>query len=432
MKSLYRLLIIFTLLISSARTDHPVMAQDEAVSLHLDWVDTTAFPTVSVHLSAWDADGLPLVDLGPEDFSLQEDGGTLFHPQSVQADREAALLVTLVLDVSESMTGEPLDDAQEAAARFLDRLTQGDRAAVIAFSDQIDPDPATLNPDLELDFSADLDPVYDLVEDLEAGGQTHLYNAAAKAVGLFASMPEGHRAVLLLTDGRNDPPEVGDPDEAIQQARDANLPFFVIGLGRAVDEPYLRRLASETGGLFRAAPSSSELAHLFTEMANLLKTQYVLTYDSQLTGDGEVHALDVILNAAGGSATDRVEFGPLPMAPPTETVTPPPLTDTPASTPTAIPPSATEPPTPKATQPPPTPTATPVPSAIAFIEDTPWSRLLALVLVLSVGGALLLSRRRKSRPTPEACAKCGYDLTGKTGACPQCGETRRLPKLKSR
>lgn len=262
------------------------LAQGPAVTLHLDWVDITAFPMVSVRLSVWDADGLPLVGLTPGDFTLQEDGGSPFHPAAAEVNLDAPLSVVLVLDVSQSMLGAPMDDAQEAAARFLNRLKQGDRAALIAFSDNLDPDPANLNPARELAFSANLDPMYDLIASLQAQGQTHLYNAAAKAVRLAAGEPEGHRAVLLLTDGRNEPTDLGDPEEAIQLAREANVPIFVIGLGSQIDEPYLRRLATETGGLFRAVPTSSELAHLFADMASLLKTQYLIMYQSTLPADG--------------------------------------------------------------------------------------------------------------------------------------------------
>ena len=417
------LIFIFVLLVQPLAG---VAAQEKAISLHVDWIDTTAFPSVVVNLSAWGADGLPLANLTPGDFTLQEDGGAPFHPAGVQVNPQAALSVGLVLDISESMTGDPIDDAKDAATRFLDRLGPGDRAALIAFSDGIDPDPGALNPSRELDFSADLDPVFDLVEGLQADGQTHLYNAAAKAVGLAAGEQEGHRAILLLTDGRNEPADLGDPEEAIRLAQAVNVPFFVIGLGNQIDEPYLRRLANETGGLFRAAPTSSELAHLFTDMAALLKTQYQLTFESALPADGGTHTLNVTLNAAGGADTQSLEFGPLPLTPPTEvpptdapTLQPSP-TDTPI--PTEVPATATVIPLP-------TPVPTPPPTLAESLISSPWSWLVLAAFVIGLGWWLFIARRRP-KPKPEKCVKCGFDMTGKPGACPQCGETRRLPRFK--
>jgi predicted amidophosphoribosyltransferase len=60
------------------------------------------------------------------------------------------------------------------------------------------------------------------------------------------------------------------------------------------------------------------------------------------------------------------------------------------------------------------------------LTASPWTWVTALA-VLGVAAFLVFSRR-KLKPAPEVCAKCGYDMTGRSGACPQCGETRRLPK----
>lgn len=394
-----------------------VMAQGENISLHLERVDVTAYPQMAVHLSAWDASGLPLPNLQPEDFSLQEDGGAALLPTSVTADPQAPLSVVLVLDISGSMAGQPLADAKAAAARFLDRLGTDDRAALIAFSDSVNPDPNDLDARREIAFTTDLAPVYDLIEKQEAEGQTHLYNAAAKSVRMIAGLPAGHRAILLLSDGRNEPANVGDPDEAIQLAREANVPVFVIGLGNQIDEPYLRRLANETGGLLRLAPKSSELARLFTDMATLLKTQYVLSYDTRLPADGQKHTLTVTLNTPSGSASSTLEFGPLPEQPtPTATSE---LTSTPQEMNTPV----LTPPVPSVV-----PTATKSGKNTGFNFQENWGWLLAAAIALVLG--IWVSRRRRRRPPhkPESCAQCGHDLTGKPGACPQCGGSKRLPK----
>jgi hypothetical protein len=436
MKAHFRFTLVFVILLLVTQPLMAVAAQEKPVTLHIDWVDISNFPQVTVLVSAWNADGLPLAGLAPENFSLQEDDGETFHPATVQADPNVALSVGLVLDVSESMFGKPIEDAKAAATRFLDRLEPGDRASLIAFSSTLDPNPTSLNPSLEIAFTDHLDPIFDLVASLQPWGQTHLFNAAAKAVGLANGEPEGRRAILLLTDGRNEPAELGDPDEGIHLAQEANIPIFVIGLGKDIDEPYLRRLATETGGLFRAAPSSSELGHLFTDMATLLKTQYTLTFESGLPFDGLVHTLNLTLDTTLGSDSQSIEFGPLPYISPTPTITQtsaptetpsPTITTTPSPTPTN---TATVTPTvtPTATFTP-TPTPTPIPT---FIERVQGSVALWCpgVLLLGLIALLLIIFRRKPKQKEEKCAKCGFDMTGKPGACPQCGETRRLPKFK--
>ncbi len=49
------------------------------------------------------------------------------------------------------------------------------------------------------------------------------------------------------------------------------------------------------------------------------------------------------------------------------------------------------------------------------------------LIIASASVTVLLQKKQK--PLPEACARCGFDLTGRAGPCPQCGEMRRLPKL---
>jgi hypothetical protein len=230
-----------------------------------------------------------------------------------------------------------------------------------------------------------------------------------KVVRMAAALPPGHRAILLLSDGRNEPANVGNPQEAVQLAHASNLPVFVIGLGNAIDEPYLRGLANGTGGLFRSAPKSSELANLFSDMAVLLKTQYLLTYTSSLPSDGGDHTLSVTLNTSAGSASAALGFGPLPLKPapvPTQTI---------VATATSVPPL---------------PTQTPIPPTThtgSFLENY-WGWIVAAIVAIGLGLWLSLRKTNRPRPRKEVCAQCGYDLTGVSGACPQCGGMKRLPK----
>lgn len=393
------------LLASAARASGP------GIQLYPQAVELTAFPEVVVYVSAWDAAGLPLSGLLSEQISLSEDGGAAIRPSQVVADPQAPIRVVMALDVSESMLGRPLEDARTAAVRFLDRLEANDQAALLVFSSPVDP--LVADPERELGFTSDLRPLYDLLDEVRAAGQTNLYNAAERAVRLFEGMPPGHRAVLLLTDGRNDPPEVGDPTAAIRLAREKRVPFFVVGLGKQIDLAYLQKLAADTGGLFLAAPSSAALGDMFDQIAGLLKTQYRIIYRSGLVADGQVHTLRVSISAAGQTASSELPLDLSSVVVPTDT---PLVVSKPTATlkPVAVVQEST--PVIESVLPPP-------------VEKLPllWPYVAGSVVL----GALVLwlVLRRKRRPMPEACARCGYDLTGQTGPCPQCGSTHRLPKL---
>jgi hypothetical protein len=314
------------------------------------------------------------------------------------------------------MKGKPLEDAKDAAIRLLDRLGPQDRAAIIAFADEVnleEPFPQ-LDPDREHDFTTDKEPLYRLIEGLEAGGNTPLYDALYKAVRLAAREPAGNRAVLLLTDGRDEVlggprgsgSRVADEDTPIREANRARVPVFTIGLGEEVDTPYLKRVAMETGGVFQEAPDSAQLAALFRNVANLLKQQYRITYISGVERDGKMHRVLVTVRHEGRVAFDEYEWGPLEAA-------------AEEARPKAVP-------TPKPEVPVEAPTeAMPVPSIeeAAPGEAIPWGLITALgggILLLLGGATLALSRRRPREPVYR-CLNCGAKLESPDAPCPHCG-----------
>jgi len=382
--------------------------------------DLQGYPKISLRLSAWDLEGLPLVTLDEDNFTIRENQGSPIQPDQVVIDRDAPLSVILVLDTSGSMQGQALIDAKTAAARFLDRLSPGDQAALIAFSDAVNPDPNVLADGRELALTNNLVPMYDLVEGLTAQGGTHLYNALVKAVGMAEALPSGHRAILLLSDGVNEPADVGEPGAPISLPQENNLPIYVIGLGDRIDEPYLRRLASDTGGVFRLAPRSSELAQTFNDMADLLKTQYTLTYTSQAAAAG-VKAIDleVTMKVLDSEVSQALRLENLPLMP----------TQTPLPMPTITP----LPPTPIPTAVVIVPVATPQPPTglQALLALMPWYAWMGILLLLLAGLLIFLLRVLRRSREVEKCANCGYILKNSEGPCLQCGDTRRI-KVKSR
>ena len=308
MKTKNRLL---ALLLAVFLTFTSVAAAIPTMGLIIESVDTEAFPLLTVRLSAWDSNGKLPADLTAQDFQIIEAEGQAIQPLELKVDKNSPLSIALVMDVSGSMRGEALKDAQIAAARFLDRLGPEDQAALIAFSSDVDPNPDNLKPDKEYGFTHDLKPIYDTVDRLQAEGATELYHALEKAIALTAKLPEGHRAVLLLSDGMNDPASLGNPEIPLQMAREHQVPVFVIGLGNNFDKSYVENLAAQSGGFVRIAPKSSELAQAFDDIAQLLKTQFVLSYESQLDEAGSEIETEFILNKASSPVSKTISIGGL-------------------------------------------------------------------------------------------------------------------------
>lgn len=425
MKQLLRYAIILGLLLAlpALQSTAPVAVAQGDIILRAEKADASAFPAVQVDVTIRDQYGVP-VGLDKAEFTVSEDHS--LQPRPITAvtttvNADLPITVVIVLDISGSMKGQPLTDAKTAALRFLDRLGVGDKAALIAFADSLDLD--GVDPAREQPFTGDIKTLYALVENLKPGDGTPLYDAAYKAVRWAGEQPAGSRVVLLLSDGREEKSEDGtggsrtaNEDSAVRQANLANVPVFTIGLGRRIDEPYLRRLATETGGQYQAAPDSAALVSLFQNVADLLKQQVRITYQSGTPADGQQHTVRVEVRAH-----ERLASGETTFQSPLEG-TAQPAAPTPRPAVTAAP---TQAPPPAATQP-------PAPTAGGTGEQQPSGSSSPLLWIAGLGGAGLLlalggvavQRWQRSKAAAAAvthCLRCGQDLPSPDAPCPSCG-----------
>lgn len=406
MKFRYRSIVLFSLV---CMLTLPVHAQQPPADLavRITGADVTAFPQVDLTVTVRDANGVPVPDLDPRAFEVNEDRVPEARPITGVApvtNPDLPVGLVVVIDVSGSMAGQPLADAQAAARTLVDHLGEDDEVAFIAFAGAVDLD--QLDPAREHPPTADRRVVTALIDGLEAEGGTPLYDALYKGVQWAQEASLGHRAVILLTDGVDEDPgsAVASDETPIQEATRSNVPVFTIGLGNQIDRGYLERVARTTGGTYQETPDSAQLTGLFLNVLERLKQQYVVTYESGLPGDGEVHRVQVNVEAGDRQASDETEVGPLP------------LTD-------AAPPAPTEePPTPVP------PAATVAPVASGGRDQAPVMRfLLPVVAVLgglgvlvAVGLAALAIVRRRRKAQQEYCAGCGRALAPGE-VCPDCG-----------
>lgn len=285
-----------------------------AVTLDIDEINADNFPNIEAFVTVSDANGVPIQGLKKADFEVFEDGKTApIKEVSWRVNKGAVIAVALVIDVSGSMRGKPLDDAKAAAVNFIDSLNPNDWAAVIAFGDTVDlgePFPR-IDSAKEMDFTLDHGALKNLVNALEAKekARTPLYDAAFKAVRMTARQPVGRRAVILFTDGKEkaaaERASIMGPEDPIREANRHRIPIFTIGLGEDIDPAYLKRVASGTGGTYEETPDSAKLTELFRKVGDLLKHQYIIKYTSQVLADGKEHSLLLKVRALGSEAEDE-------------------------------------------------------------------------------------------------------------------------------
>jgi VWFA-related protein len=220
--------------------------------------------------------GRPIPDLTPENFTLTVDGQAVpvTEVQTV-TDAQVGISSLLVIDTSGSMEGTPLGAAREAASQYIRSLQPVDEVGVLAFANGVS---------VISEFSNDFDAVDASLGDLNALGNTALYDGVADAADRMATRENARRVVILLSDGEHFGPVTTTRDQALDAALSSEVPFYVIGLGPSIDADFLRELALSTGGAFFAAPSSDQLADLFDDIAALLRAEYVITADFSDTG----------------------------------------------------------------------------------------------------------------------------------------------------
>ncbi|MFO0877936.1 MAG: VWA domain-containing protein [Gemmataceae bacterium] len=176
----------------------------------------------------------------------------------------------LVLDHSGSM-GEKasasdsvskLDALKVAARRFVELMRPTAKTTVLPFSSTIqNPGP----------FSNDRAVHIKRIEGLQLAGGTLLFDATYAGIEtLVASELPGRRAVVVLTDGKDD----GNSrrrgvNDVIRRAQQAHTPLYMLGLGQAdqIDEPVMRRMASETRGAYFHAGSQQKLLEVFEDLS---------------------------------------------------------------------------------------------------------------------------------------------------------------------
>ena len=162
----------------------------------------------------------------------------------------------LLIDVSASMTGEPLVQAQAAAREFINKcdFTTAE-VGLISFSNEVM---------LQCEATDNPRRVLSALNQLEPESTTNLTDAL-QLVGRQLRVADRTRYIIILTDGFPDSPE--SAVEAADWLKTQGIEIVAIGMGEA-DQAYLRRLAStEEGSIFAR---QGELVQTFGHIARMI------------------------------------------------------------------------------------------------------------------------------------------------------------------
>jgi VWFA-related protein len=267
---------------------------------------------VTVYAAVRDARGRPVLDLPKEAFTLQENGVrqtiTTFAPARVP------ITVALLVDTSSSMRlGGRIDLARKGAIAFVDAMSPDDRLLVMHFDDRLYGGDAP---------AVDRKAAKEQLEAITPGGGTALYDALYTAADRLTGI-EGRRAIVLLSDGRdqalteNEPGSLHLFEEALERVQRSDAAVYAIGLGHRLDQEMdleqrrslkdmLDVLARQTGGRSYFPEHPGVLEQVYRQVASDLKDQYLLAYASTNTAhDGKWRSIAVTLKDPALHVTAR-------------------------------------------------------------------------------------------------------------------------------
>jgi Ca-activated chloride channel family protein len=226
---------------------------------------------------AADSSTQPQVVITPARSAVPAAGGHLDVLIRVQApDAPAAaeprppLRLSLVVDRSGSMDGQPLHEALKCASYIAGRLTPDDQVAVVVYDDQID-------VVAELQAAGDGEKFRRLLSNIGSGGSTALYDGwLAGAQQLRSGPANALSRVILLSDGQANA-GLTEPEAIALQVRDAfdhGVTTTTVGLGRNFNEDLMIRMARAGGGQQYYGQLAADLVDSFDSELQLLEALY--------------------------------------------------------------------------------------------------------------------------------------------------------------
>ena len=215
------------------------------IVVKINQIDTVPWPNVKLYVSLTDKEGKPIRLINPKLFSVKENGELrgikdIRQHQNTKDSEKTPLNIILAIDKSGSMSwddrkrvlpvkDQPITYAKNAAVTFIENLdVLQDNCEIVAFDHEL------------YDLGINNQAIRDIME-LTADGDTALYGTLYKSVQKLTKK-DGAKAVILLTDGKNDVVRVKNAelknmslDKGISLADELSIPVFTIGFGKFVD-----------------------------------------------------------------------------------------------------------------------------------------------------------------------------------------------------
>ena len=246
--------------------------------------------TVEVYVTVTDRAGRLIVGLTKNDFEVYEEGDP--QPVTQFSDQRTPVSVGVLLDISDSMRGQPIVDARSAVDRFVTNLLDpGDELFLGGFNHL---------PRILSTWTVPPSSLAGRFEHERPTGGTAVYDALFATTSMFQRRRHTRAALIVISDGADTA-----SDHSLVEARDHLRPSDAFLYAIAIDSSLERRLSTRvnpealreltgpSGGYTEIITSSADIDPATKRIADELNSQYTLGYATTRPQDGSWRSIRV-------------------------------------------------------------------------------------------------------------------------------------------
>src|SRR3989449_10366123 len=221
-------IVLFSLVVFAQERSQPQKNQgDKGYTLSVETVE------VQLPISVLDREGRPVNGLTKENFQIFED--KVLQTIKTFKHEDIPLSLGLIIDNSGSMRNKR-ERVNSSALAFVRESNPDDETFIVNFDD---------SAYLEQEFTGSIGDLVDALDNIDARGETALYDAIYLSSDHVKSGHKDKKALLLITDGEDNVSKYGI-NKVVEALKQSKVTVYAIGLLEEDDQ---------RGGLFKKAPS---------------------------------------------------------------------------------------------------------------------------------------------------------------------------------
>jgi VWFA-related protein len=256
----------------------------------------------SINATVIDAQGHLVKGLSRDAFDVFEDGE---RQEVTQFTNERVPIgLGVLIDISDSMFGERIQDARAAVDRFLfELLDASDEFFITAFNHR---------PHMLTQWTNAPDVVRQALDALKPSGGTAVYDAVLAALPVLDRRSRQRGALVIISDGADTASSASLRDVRSALLRSEGFIYAIaidspehVAINTRVNPTALREITDESGGSTEVVKTSGDLVAATSRIAEELNSQYLLGYSSTHGPDGQFHSIRVKIREAGYRVRSR-------------------------------------------------------------------------------------------------------------------------------